>query len=323
MATRRRRASQLASLDSGGSDADASTTASGNLVVRGAGNQLAPNTLALVEGARQAAEAAERRAGRPKCGVSRPTGRRRTGRTNDVLSRLPSDSAASLSALRPARVLDSHRSTLARPGGDPRSDLYGFDSCAGRIAVISIGSASQIDRLVADWRQAIASEGLPGNVSTSRAAGQALRRRIWEPFLTGIEGASRVFIVPDGAINLVPFAALPTATRSYLIETGPTIHYLTAERDLYDLVDSSPAVGRGLLAVGGPAFGSSPAPPAAGGASRPPAQSGAGSGCADFRNAHFAPPHGLARRGAADHERVEAFPSRLGAAASVDGPRRQ
>ncbi len=36
----------------------------------------------------------------------------------------------------------------------------------------------------------------------------------------------------DSAINLVPFAALPAAIGGYLLERGPVIHYLSAERDL-------------------------------------------------------------------------------------------
>jgi CHAT domain-containing protein len=65
-----------------------------------------------------------------------------------------------------------------------------------------------------------------------------------------IAGASRVFIVPDGALNLVSFAALPMGSR-YLLEAGPAIHYLSAERDL---VRKDPMSGHGLLALGGPAF---------------------------------------------------------------------
>jgi CHAT domain-containing protein len=61
-----------------------------------------------------------------------------------------------------------------------------------------------------------------------------------------------VFVVPDGAINLVSLAALPTAGNRYLIDSGPGIHYLSTERDLVPPEASAP--GHGLLAVGGPAF---------------------------------------------------------------------
>ena len=64
-------------------------------------------------------------------------------------------------------------------------------------------------------------------------------------------GMRHVFIVPDGSLSLVPFAALPTGQRSYLLETGPVIHYLSAERDSFRRPSMRPTR-RGLLAVGGP-----------------------------------------------------------------------
>jgi CHAT domain-containing protein len=51
----------------------------------------------------------------------------------------------------------------------------------------------------------------------------------------------------------VNFAALPTGQSSYLLETGPRIHYLSAERDLVP-VGEQQKKGIGLLAVGAPAF---------------------------------------------------------------------
>jgi len=65
--------------------------------------------------------------------------------------------------------------------------------------------------------------------------------------------ATRVFIVPEGALSLVPFAALPVGQRSYILDTGRVIHYLSAERDLVPL-PQIPATRRGLLALGGPSF---------------------------------------------------------------------
>ena len=63
-----------------------------------------------------------------------------------------------------------------------------------------------------------------------------------------------MFIVPDGALNLVSFAALPSDDERYLIETGPTLHYLSAERDLVATSDDETIAGVGLLALGGPDY---------------------------------------------------------------------
>ena len=61
-----------------------------------------------------------------------------------------------------------------------------------------------------------------------------------------------MFIVPDGALNAVSFAALPVGACGYLVESGPALHYLSAERDLVPRTHTEP--GSGLLAVGGPDY---------------------------------------------------------------------
>jgi CHAT domain-containing protein len=91
------------------------------------------------------------------------------------------------------------------------------------------------------------------NEAAYRTVAAALREKIWDPIAPHLTGAQRVFIVPDGALHLVSFAALPTGQSSYLLETGPRIHYLSAERDLVPLGDQEKK-GVGLLAIGAPAF---------------------------------------------------------------------
>jgi hypothetical protein len=63
-----------------------------------------------------------------------------------------------------------------------------------------------------------------------------------------------VFVVPDGVLGVVPLAALPTRNGHYLLEDGPVIHYLSAERDLATVGGGVAATGRGLLSIGGPSF---------------------------------------------------------------------
>ena len=124
--------------------------------------------------------------------------------------------------------------------------------------VVPLGSAKDIDTLVSRWRQEMAEEAMaPGRSLkrtevTYRASAIQLRRKVWEPFAPHVRGAKRVFVVPDGALNLVNFAALPTGNTRYLIEEGPLIHYLAAERDLVPTYLRSK--NEGLLALGAPAF---------------------------------------------------------------------
>jgi CHAT domain-containing protein len=124
------------------------------------------------------------------------------------------------------------------------------------IRVLPLGTASSIERLVEVWRAEAGGRSIATAASAReaermyRAAASALRVRIWDPLAESLQGASRVFIVPDGSLNLVSFAALPSGSR-YLLENGPTIHYLSTERDL---ISGDTPTGQGLLAVGGPAF---------------------------------------------------------------------
>jgi CHAT domain-containing protein len=83
---------------------------------------------------------------------------------------------------------------------------------------------------------------------------------VWDPIASRLGASTRVFIVPDGALSLVPFAALPIGPRSFLLETGPVIHYLSAERDVVPRARAA-AAERGLLAVGGPSFDNRPVGP--------------------------------------------------------------
>ncbi|MEO6010857.1 MAG: CHAT domain-containing tetratricopeptide repeat protein [Vicinamibacteraceae bacterium] len=135
-----------------------------------------------------------------------------------------------------------------------------------RPTFVPLGAASSIETLITRWRL-LALGGItpqggvrPRAEAVLRDAGTLLGARIWDPLDAHLHGIGRAFVVPDGAINLVPFAALPRGGSDYLLDTGPAIHYLSAERDLVEYaVAPSARPGRGLLALGGPAYGSLPA----------------------------------------------------------------
>src|SRR5437867_4236956 len=79
-----------------------------------------------------------------------------------------------------------------------------------------------------------------------------LRRTVWDPVAPLVGHAERVFLVPDGALSFLNFATLPTAGGRYLLETGPVLHYLAAERDAVPPAEGT--TGRGLLVLGDPDF---------------------------------------------------------------------
>jgi CHAT domain-containing protein/tetratricopeptide (TPR) repeat protein len=182
------------------------------------------------------------------------------------------------------------------------------------LAVVPIGSAATLDWLVAQWRAettgAIRAPSPDEAIKSYRAAGSALRQRVWDPLRPYLNDVETVFIVPDGTLNLVSFAALPVGQSSYLIDRGPIIHYLAAERDLVNETTSSSS-GRGLLALGGAAFSdatlfartSKPASPAAAKASpdavlasvRSSSSDTLRAGCGSLQTMQFTPLAGTSR----------------------------
>jgi CHAT domain-containing protein/tetratricopeptide (TPR) repeat protein len=178
---------------------------------------------------------------------------------DDVAAALPSGSA--LVAFVRYRHVDF---TPAKPGSkrpDPLPHYLAFvwTQRNAEPEVVSLGPAAAIETLVTTVRQKIAQEsGAPGwsakrSEAEYRQAGQRLRRAVWSPVSPYLRDTRRVFIVPDGGLHLVNFAALPSGQSSYLLETGLRIHYLSAERDLVPVGDKEKQ-GDGLLAVGAPAF---------------------------------------------------------------------
>lgn len=112
------------------------------------------------------------------------------------------------------------------------------------VRFVPVGDGDRVETAVARWRAELVER-------RSGATGGTLRRAVWDAPSGLLDGASRVFLVPDGALHLVSFAALPEGPGRYLIESGPRLHYLSAERDL---VAPAGAQGRGLLAFGDPDF---------------------------------------------------------------------
>ena len=120
---------------------------------------------------------------------------------------------------------------------------------------VPLGTAREIESLLAAWRSDIARQEEPTVSKTAeniyRRTGAALRRRIWDPLLPALGDAREVFVVPDGPLHLVSLPSLPVGSSQYLVETRPLIHYLSTERDL---VPEQSRHGEGILVVGNPAF---------------------------------------------------------------------
>ncbi len=160
--------------------------------------------------------------------------------------------------------------------------------------IVSLGTGRQVDALIRAWRAQIdrerefqGRESLK-NEASYREAGTALRRAVWDPLTAHITGANKIYLTTDGLLQLVNFPALPTGKASYLVETGPLLNLLSAERDIRE---SAPALATGdMLAMGRPAFDSRPFPRASADAFR-----GTATACAAFSSLDFADLPGSAR----------------------------
>ena len=144
------------------------------------------------------------------------------------------------------------------PDSLPRYAAFIQPAGGGDPVVLPLGMGERVDSLVLAWRSTMvphpareADRASAGRAE--RAAGQRLRRAVWDPLTPWLTGARTVFLVPDGMLALVNFAALPDRQSGYLIESAPILHTLLSERDLYREADATNR-GRGLLLVASPDF---------------------------------------------------------------------
>lgn len=125
--------------------------------------------------------------------------------------------------------------------------------------LVTLGPAARLETAVARWLEACATPP-PAGAALARAAerrcdalGRTVRALVWDPVARALDGAERVFVVPDGALHAVNFMALPGERGGYLVEGARALHRLTAERDLLPWAGTA-RPGRGLLALGGADF---------------------------------------------------------------------
>ena len=244
-----------------------------NLVVRGAGRQRPEQYAALLDDVTRQKELAER-ALLEKSVVFRSEMERADVGLSAVQAALPARSAL-LSFYRYDRITFPDRPRASTPSPqEPESSRFAprLSTVPFYVAfvlrpgvsdpqIVSLGDAAAIDDLVEEWRkEGFAGLGADGSSAASerklRQLGTQVRRRLWEPLAPHLAGAERVFIVPDGLVNLIPLSALPVGSTSYLVDAGPTLHYLSTERDLV-VPPGLSAVGHGLLALGAPSFADS------------------------------------------------------------------
>jgi CHAT domain-containing protein len=146
---------------------------------------------------------------------------------------------------------------------DPKSskvDSYAaivFHPDTGKLRIFDLGEGAEIDAWVEGARNTVDVETRSGavggkrNERAYREAAGALRARVWDPLLPEFAGAKLLLVVPDGKLDLIPFAAFPDGD-GYWLDHGAVIHTLSSERDL--IPEEGAAKKSGLVAIGNPEF---------------------------------------------------------------------
>lgn len=220
-----------------------------NLIVKGPDALSIAQYTELVDHAREAVDELESQLAVDSSPYRAQFSRSRIGLT-DIRRALPPHTAL-VSYVRYGRLATTGRSRI------PSYMAFIVYADSTEPMVVSLGSAQLVDGLVRAWRRSVSTP--PHTDALAEAllrprVGVALRKRIWDPVAKAVNNAARVFIVPDGSINVLPFAALPTTPGHYVIESAPTLHYLAAERDVVSAAQIPRDRTRALLTVGGAAF---------------------------------------------------------------------
>jgi CHAT domain-containing protein len=144
-----------------------------------------------------------------------------------VQAAIPSDAA--LIEFVVYRPFDPKKEPTAEAYGEPHYIAYVIQS-RGEVQWRELGPAAEIDARLLAWRQSL-SDPLRKD---ERELARAVDQKLMEP-LRGLLGAvTHILVSPDGALNLVPLAALVDEHGRYLVETRQ-ITYLTSGRDLLSL----------------------------------------------------------------------------------------
>ncbi|MDI3283779.1 CHAT domain-containing tetratricopeptide repeat protein [Polyangium sp. 15x6] len=132
--------------------------------------------------------------------------------------------------------------------GPPRFAAYVLDA-SGKVSFVDLGESGPIEAATKALRETLSASLDQDPKPPARALDELVMRKI-RPLLGG---KTKLMIAADGALSLVPFAALVDEEGQYLVKRYE-ISYLTSGRDLLRLSRTAPP-GQGALVVANPAFG--------------------------------------------------------------------
>ncbi|CUW40117.1 conserved protein of unknown function(containing CHAT domain,876-1217) [Magnetospirillum sp. XM-1] len=127
--------------------------------------------------------------------------------------------------------------TLRKEGDNPVYGLVKYDSL------------KTIDDAIVKYRTDIQNEEI--EMDDLLDVGQQVHKLVWQPLERALGGRKKVYVIPDGMLNIAPISALVEPNRKYLIERID-LHVLNSSRDL--LPSSIPAAKGGYLINAGPDY---------------------------------------------------------------------
>ena len=129
-------------------------------------------------------------------------------------------------------------------------DWYAFTLAPdGRAALRRAGGIQALSAQLRAWYQDLRNPA--ADAARLHRNGLALRQALLDP-VAAIDARRHVFIVPEGELFRLSFAALPDNGQGYLIETGTRVHTLAHESTL--LVPAAPPRAGQTLLAGAPDF---------------------------------------------------------------------
>jgi CHAT domain-containing protein len=162
-----------------------------------------------------------------------------------VQAEIPEDAA--LVEIAVYRRFDARYKSFAKAFGEPHYVAYVVRR-TGDATMIPLGPAKPIDAAVAALRNAL-SDPKYRDVNT---IAQRLDRLTMTKIRPALKKVDHVLVSPDGALNLIPFAALADEKGRWLVRDYQ-FTYLSSGRDLLRFARERPS-GSGALVIGNPAF---------------------------------------------------------------------
>lgn len=134
--------------------------------------------------------------------------------------------------------------------GEPRYVAYVLKRNGNTVA-IDLGAAQPLERLIKEFRSALSD---PTSTYFKNVA-EDLSEKLLKPLRPHLPHGKRLLLSPDGALNLLPFAALLDEHGEYLAQQFE-LTYITSGRDLLHMTAESSARG-GSVVVADPNYGAS------------------------------------------------------------------